>query len=452
MDGEFKDENGQPWLASLFKVSPETQGVYGVRVPTLKLPAGKIKADDGLLAMKKDDRDKDPIINSPLFRKKTETHHYGKKVSFRLDNEVGINGQNPGILSKIERRRTAGRKRARVTDVSSISVGTPSIIAADLSSHKSGNDDIEDTLDDDVLALLELREIDLKLESQQTCHRCGKAKKGKDKISCKSKFCSLNGKRFCICEGCVIRLRKAMSENDFELMMRNVADPNWHCPRCVEPHFMSGTGICCCSFNRRGIDCPWHVSEPTMCCTSARIARKAKLRKKSTPKKAKEHVSSRKSGKVQASGDNQSVAEKFRKKAPSSSADARAELCKTLKIKFKTSKILAINPREICYKGFPCDRCKARGIGQQTKRQRSLKKSIRLEKVTDLSSSFVTNADTAEDDNSSRSSIFDVSRFGNLQSNFRAGNYSPPPYKGFLPPSPVLGSPSGEDLWSFDRH
>jgi len=79
MDGEFKDENGQPWLASLFKVSPETQGVYGVRVPTLKLPAGKIKADDGLLAMKKDDRDKDPIINSPLFRKKTETHHHEKK-------------------------------------------------------------------------------------------------------------------------------------------------------------------------------------------------------------------------------------------------------------------------------------------------------------------------------------------------------------------------------------
>mmetsp|Transcript_12879 Transcript_12879/g.17898 ORF Transcript_12879/g.17898 Transcript_12879/m.17898 type:complete len:244 (-) Transcript_12879:123-854(-) len=239
-----------------------------------------------------------------------------------------------------------------------------------------------------------------------------------------------------------------MSENDFELMMRNVADPNWHCPRCVEPHFMSGTGICCCSFNRRGIECPWHVLEPTMCCTSARIARKAKLRKKYTPKKAKEQVSSRKYSKG-VSNDNQSAAESLRKKAPSSSADARAELCKTLKLKFKTSKILAINSREICYKGFPCDRCKARGLGSQFKRHHSLKKSMRLEKVADLSNSSVRNADTAEDDNSSRSSIFDVSRFRNLQSNFRAGNYSPPPYKGFLPPSPVLSSP-GEDLWNFD--
>mmetsp|Transcript_1413 Transcript_1413/g.1944 ORF Transcript_1413/g.1944 Transcript_1413/m.1944 type:complete len:175 (-) Transcript_1413:106-630(-) len=129
-----------------------------------------------------------------------------------------------------------------------------------------------------------------------------------------------------------------MTTDDFKLMMGNVADPEWHCPRCVEPHFMSGTGMCCCSFLRRGMGCPWHKDEPKMCCSSARVSKNVQKRKKP------------------------SAAEPTR----------RAKLCSTLDKRFESSKIIFVNEKERCYEGFPCERC-IDAADIQVKKNRPLK-------------------------------------------------------------------------------
>jgi len=175
---------------------------------------------------------------------------------------------------------------------------------------------------EDITILLSLQDVDKNLEKKQTCHRCGK--KGKSgKLVCKSSFCALNGKRFCICEGCLARLEKEMSTKDFRCMMGDTSDPDWHCPRCIQPHFLRGAGICCCSFSRRGMMCPWHRSTPRLCCSSARVA----------------------------------VNKRHREKINVGVNSEREKLCNQLNSMLQISKIRIVSRTERCYEGFPCKRC-----------------------------------------------------------------------------------------------
>mmetsp|Transcript_1413 Transcript_1413/g.1945 ORF Transcript_1413/g.1945 Transcript_1413/m.1945 type:complete len:165 (-) Transcript_1413:708-1202(-) len=90
----------------------------------------------------------------------------------------------------------AGMKRPRASEKAHVDFCGPANLVGDREEFKEKSE-----LGEDVDALLELKDQDRKLESQQTCHRCGKRGKGQDKISCKNVFCSLSGKKYCICEG-----------------------------------------------------------------------------------------------------------------------------------------------------------------------------------------------------------------------------------------------------------
>lgn len=189
-----------------------------------------------------------------------------------------------------------------------------------------------DSTTDDVRYLLELAGQDKRLEGQQLCHRCGKRGKSapRTRTVCQSSFCSLNGKRFSICGFCIARYS---GRPEFRLMMGNPGNTGWHCPRCISAHFLSGTGICCCSFVRRGMRCPWHADDMRLCCAPARQSTNKRKRK------------------------SEDGADADR----STRMSARKRLCAALDRSFDISKICIVNERERCYKGFPCPRCQRNG-------------------------------------------------------------------------------------------
>ncbi|GAB5361725.1 hypothetical protein AAMO2058_000737500 [Amorphochlora amoebiformis] len=191
----------------------------------------------------------------------------------------------------------------------------------------------------DIKGLVRLKEIDLQLEGLQTCHRCGKRGK-QGKLVCKSQYCSLNGKRVCICAPCVARWRERMPPGSFKTLMGNIDDPNWHCPRCVDPHFLPKVGICCCSFHRLGLACPWHREDPKLCCSSARVS-----------------FNSQKRRRAQSSTDATS----------SRQPKEREQLCKYLDKVLEVRKIVTVRKGDRCYVGFPCRRagCNQRNLSPQ---------------------------------------------------------------------------------------
>jgi len=98
-------------------------------------------------------------------------------------------------------------------------------------------------------------------KDKQTCHFCGRHRPEEERIYCQNPHCFLQGaKRKYLCTSCVESQEQYFGRETFLNIYGDVESDEWFCPCCIiwEDGFLPYPGICCCSFRRHDMSCPWH--------------------------------------------------------------------------------------------------------------------------------------------------------------------------------------------------